>query len=386
MKHNPFKKLYLIILIVPIFSCTQSDPLSKLGIGKISLKELYEKILKDGLADINVVNDENYDTIYTHNINGNLNLRSILWTNTDEYKYDTLYAIKLNIGTDSIQFLGNISYRPGKGNVTKEKLKSIMELYETWYGKPTFEFSNYKSVEKIYEIDSLHKKLINIKEKNVELNNRKSKLREMIRTAEVISPSNYYKVWMLKKFNLMISYSFNNSDSSYTNSYIKYESKDYKTISEKRREYIRQTAEMNDFIKIDINLDPFTKGDSEYTNRLNLTISSIFHNLPEEPRNIRNFKFDVIIKNEYLDTILVIENLEYDGIGILESAYYTGGASSPGGLLRYHVDYNQFSEDEKKYEELRKLRDRKIENGNFSDIKVLYNIKSIVFENGDVLK
>lgn len=386
MKQIRLEKLYLILLIVSGFSCTQSDPLSKVGIGKISSKEFFEKIQKDGLANIDAVNNEIYDTVYTFNLNQDPNLRSILWIHSDDYKFDTLYSIKLNLGTDSIQFLGKMSYRPGKGEVENEKMKTVLELYESWYGKPTFEFSNYESVEKIFEIDSLQKISLELKEKSAELKNSKSKLLEKIRTARVVLPSNYYKVWKLENFNLMISYNYNDSDSSYTNSFIKYESLNYKNVIENKRKNIRQTAKLNDYIKIDVNLDPFSEGDSPHTNRLNLSFLSIFHNLPEEPRNIRNFKFDVIIQNEYLDTLLVIESLEYDGIGILESAYSSGSSYSPSGILRYHVDYSPISNIGRQYEELRKLRKRKIENGNFNDIKVSYKIKSIVFENGDVIK
>lgn len=386
MKQIPLEKLYLILLIISGFSCTQSDPLSKVGIGKTSSKEFYEKLQKDGLANLEVVNDEIYDTVYTFKLNHDSNLRSILWIHTDEYRFDTLYAIKLNLGTDSIQFLGNMSYRPGKGIVENQKMKTILELYESWYGKPTFEFSNYESVEKIFVIDSLQKISLDLKKKNTELKNSKSKLLEKIRTAKVLIPSNYYRVWKLENFNLMISYNYNDSDSSYTNSFIKYESLNYKNIIENKKKNIRQTAELNDYIKIDINLDPFSEGDSPYTNRLNLSFFRIFHNLPEEPRNIRNFKFDVIIQNEYLDTLLVVEDLEYDGIGILESAYFSGSSYSPSGILKYYVDYSPSSNIGRQYEDLRKLRERKIENGNFNDIKVSYNIKSIVFENGDVIK
>jgi len=78
------------------------------------------------------------------------------------------------------------------------------------------------------------------------------------------------------------------------------------------------------------------------------------------------------------------------GIGILESAYLQVEHPRPGGLFKIPcLKLQSIQRRRKKISERtqEKLRDRKIENGNFSDhIKVLYNIKSIVFENGRCFK
>lgn len=392
MKNKINKIIFLLATATYTFSCNSRDPLSRNYIGDIATDEFYKKIQVDGLVEKSISSDEDYDTLYTYYINGDTTLRSILWTNKDDYDFDSLYSIKLNIGSDSTLFFGRMTYRPGKGEVKKEKLNSILALYKKWYGEPNYEFEYSEDIEKIFELDSLfllkknQDKEPESLDKSVSLNKTKSTLKEQLKNAKIIYPNGktHYTVWKLEKFNILISFNFDEKDTIYKNAYIKYEITNYKEKIENKKEYIRQNATLNDYIKIDINLDPFTE--NQYTNRLNLTISSIFHNLPEEPRNIRNFKFDVIIQNEYLDTLLVVEDLEYDGIGILESAYYRGVASSPGGLLRYYVDYSPFSNSGKQYEELRRLRERKIENRNFDDIKVSYNIKSIVFENGDVIK
>ncbi|TFV93181.1 hypothetical protein E4S40_13025 [Algoriphagus kandeliae] len=373
-----FRKINLFFLIGITslhFSCDSGDPIAKTEFGKIPTKSFYKNLIDEELVQVVYGGEEPYDTIYYFNINGDSTLKSVLWTHTDKYEFDTLQSIKINFGSDSVLFYDEMMFAPGKGEVSKEKLNLILEIYKKWYGEPKYSFSHNYSEVKISEIDSIFK-------------NKKSQSEKESIISQFLGgeDDNYFLVWNPEGFNLMISYRWEEIDSTITNGFIKYEVINYDKILNKRKEEIRNNASINDFISLRFYLDEFTEGMPPFTDRLNLRMFSVSHNLPEEPRNIEKFKFDVIFEDEYKDTILVVQDLEYDGYGILESAYSTGYTTSPSGRIEYYVDYYRYNENGRAFEELRKLRERKFSRRNLDDIKISANIKSIVFENGDVLK
>lgn len=367
----------LIILIIPalLFSCKKNDPISNSEFGEITTESFLTKLKNNEGLEIILGNESPYDTIYSYSINNKQNLNSTLWVNPDEYSFDTLYSIKLNLGTDSVLFLERKKYAPGKGDFRKSKLDSITNLYIEWYGEPSYTFSHYELSTKINEVDSL------FKDKKI-LSEKKSDI-----AAFFVQGSNInYIVWTKEKVNIMISYILNENDNIVSNGFVKYETKNYDEVLNTKRELIRKNASLNEYLSLEFYLGEFSNGTPPYTDRLNFTMNSFSHNLPEEPRNIKNFKFDVIFENEYKDTILTVKDLEYDGFGLLVSAYSRGFSSSPAGEVNYYVDYYRYNENGVPFEELRKLRERKALNRNLRDIKISYTIKSIVFENGDIIK
>lgn len=383
MNFRKINLLFLIGIISMHFSCDSGDPIAKTEFGKITTKSFYKNLLDEELVQMVYGGEELYDTVYYFNINGDSTLKSVLWTHTDKYEFDSIQSIKINFGSDSILYFGEKMFAPGKGNVSQEKLNSIIDLYKQWYGEPNFSFSDSKYEVRIGEVFSLND-LNSAKEKE-KTESKGIDLSKAIDLRDVASQHNYL-VWELDNFNLMISYSLNIADSLYDLAFIKYETKNYNEVIESRRQEILSKATLNDFVSTRFYLDEFTEGNPPFSDRLNLSMFSVSHNLPEEPRNIEKFKFDVIFEDEYKDTLLIIEDLEYDGYGILESAYSTGYTTSPSGKVVFYVDYYRFNEKGKPFEELRKLRERKFSSRNLDEIKISANIKSIVFENGDVLK
>lgn len=373
------KKMNFTLFYIIYFtfsSCSSNDPISEVDFGKISVMDFTTTMEEKGLLKIEKSEDEFYDTLkfFRIEIKGEHELRSTLWENPDGYEFDTLYSIKLNFGSDSLLFFDKMVYRPGKGEISNKKLNSVLELFKGWYGEPNFTFRGSQYFSEIYKVIEAQAKQKEITKKGT-----------LAGTIDVRSRVSNYLVWEQEGFNLMISYSQSGEDSLFSSNTIRYEIKEYQDLLQKKKDDVRKKAGLNDYINLDLNLNSFSEADFPYTDRLNLYISSLGHKLPEEERDITKFRFNVIIKNEYGDILLTLNDLNIDFEYPLESpsdGYFT---SKTGGYS-FSVDFNRNNSQGNSYEKLRRLREQKVASGNFADIKIEHEITAIIFEDGEVLK
>lgn len=382
MKTGKLNSVISISIILLLFSCNSRDPLSRTKFGKISPDAFFFQLIDDDQVDIISGEEFLFDSIFFFNINEDSMLRSVIRVNTERKDLDSLYSLKLNFGSDSVEFSNGMLFYPGEGLVSEQKLNSVLRLYKKWYGEPDLFLVGDEYETEISKVVSIIEKN---KMKNLDKNS--SDVMDISKSIDIrdVSLQHTYFIWMSKNFNLMIGHTLNLIDSVYISGFIKYEHVNLTQIIQSKEEQIRNNASLNDYVFMKLNLDSFSEGNHPFTDRLNLSVFSVKHSLPEEPRNIKKFKFEVIIEDEYKDTLLVVENFEFDG-GVLESAYETGYTRSPSGIFNFYVDYDRYNEVGKSFENLRRIRDKKLSNGKLKDFNIKYNIKSIVFENGDVLK
>lgn len=367
----------IILIVIFLNSCqTNKDPIASVPFGKISVTNFLEKFSKRSLIEIIEDSSEEGDVTVFYKLGGDSKLKSKLVINPGRFKFETVNSLEIFFGSDSVRgFFEETVYRPGKGEIGSVKLNSVIDLLKEWHGEPNLSFRESEFFEEIHEV-------IKAKKKQEETIQKKGKLAASF---DAMNGFGNYLVWELDGFNLMISYRENIDDSLYSFNSIRYEIKEFQNVLEKEKEELLKSAELNDYIDMRLNLDSFTEGQFPYTDRLNLSAIGIGHKLPEEERDIRRFKFDAIFKNEYDDQILLIKDVDLELESPLQSPSSGLFRKTTGGYS-YSVFFNRNNSNSQDYEKLRRLREQKVSSGNFSDIKVEYQITAIIFEDGEVLK
>lgn len=371
------KGIGLIILTLIFFNSCQrnQDPMAWVPLGEISVSNFLEEFLEKGLIEIDDNPYESNDSIIFYTIGGDNKLKSSLSVNPGRYKFEKVNSVEFFFGSDSVKgFIEEMIYKPGKGGIGSEKLDSVIEQYKKWYGEPDLTFSESEFFSEIY-------KVIEAKENQKEL----AKKGKLAGAFSVMYGVSHYLVWEQEGFNFMISYRENNGDSLFSFNTIRYELKGFQDILEKEKKDVLKRANLNDYIDLSLNLDSFTEAQFPYTDRLNLSAIGIGHKLPEEERDIRRFKFDAIFKNEYGDLILIIPDVDLELESPLQSPS-SGLFRKTSGGYSYSVFFNRNNSNGQDYEKLRRLREQKVSSGNFSDIKIEYEITAIIFEDGEVIK
>lgn len=369
----------LVIIIAFISSCNSNkDPIQASDFKYLSQNELVQVLTQKKVLEIEYNLNEIYDTLYFFNLNKDDNLKSVLWINPEEYHFDKVNSLKINFGSDSVMLFGQMIYSPGKGFTEKKKVDKILDIYLTYFGKPDAVLD--RSIEEMTLIDNVFLKL-------KEENKGKEKI-DLSNSVDIRDVQNIYKyyVWELNEYKIMICSFSSFSDSSLHLGFIKYEVNDLAKILNSKREEIRKNARLNDFINMELNLSPFTESSKKnYTDRMNIVGFSVGHILPEESRSIKQFKFNLIIENEYKDILLTINDLELTLDYPLKSPS-NGVFSTKRDQFYWTVDYNRYVAASNNFENLRILMERKIEQGRFNDIKLRHELTAIIFEDGEVLK
>ncbi|MBA4302199.1 MAG: hypothetical protein C0433_19160 [Cyclobacterium sp.] len=364
----------IVLLIFFLNACqNKQDPMASIPLGEISGSEFLEKFLKQGLIEINSFEDT--DSLITYKIGTDKQFQSTLWVNPGRYKFQKVNSVEILFGSDSVSgFLEEMIYKPGEGDLEREKLNSVIDQFKNWYGEPHITFSHSELFSEIYKVIEVNKN-----------QNEGAKRGKLAGAFDAMYGISRYLIWQLDGYNLMISYRENEDDSLSSLNTIRYEVNRFEDILKKEKEKVLKSAVLNDYIDMSLNLDPFTEAQFPYTDRLNLSAIGIGHKLPEEERDIRRFKFDAIVKNEYGDLILLIPDVDLELDSPLQSPS-SGLFRKTSGGYSYSVFFNRNNSNGQDYEKLRRLREQKISSGNFSDIKLEYEITAIIFEDGEVIK
>lgn len=382
--NKALEKFGLVSVIWMFLACDSGqDPIIASNFKELDHNELVEILVQKKALDVLYDVNEFYDTLYFFKINNDMDLKSVLWVNPEGYNFENVNSLKINFGSDSVMFFGQMDYRPGKGDMEKEKLEKVLGYYLKFYGEPDIQLNrSYDDFKLINDVELEFEKRKVQKENTAD---RKFDISNSISIHDIFNIYNY-KVWSLSEYKLMICDFYHKSDSTRLFGYIKYEVNDLAKVLADKREEIRRNASLDDYINMDLNLNPFSNSPMQsYTDRLNIVGSRLGHILAEESRDIKQFKFNVFIEDEYEDIILTINDLELSLDYPLE-APNNGGFSAKSGQFQWTVDYNRNSSNSRDFEKLRILRERKVELGKFDDINLRYEITAIIFDDGDVLK
>jgi len=374
-------KIALLLFSLILFQgCSQSDPLGEVEFGKKSVVEFKEDFLTKGILETLVINDEVYDTVLFYTLDEESQLKVPLWTNTDIYDFDTLYSFKLNFGSDSTLSFDKRVYSPRIGNFSQERLDLVIKIYKEWYGEP--DYTGQSAIK--------YNSLINDYLEPNKAEEKENKKKEapplpidLRNFGKIGKCCEHYLVWELENYRVMIYYtSIFSTGGSYRNGFIKYEDLNYENKIYDRYIFIRMNASTNDYISMRLYLDPFTEAEFPYSDQLNLVVYDVGHNLLEEPRSIRKFKFDVTYEDEYGDEILNSEGLQITNDLNLE--FPRNGVSTS--LSSNFLFKAYFNRNAPGYEKLRLMRESNNTKPYRSGIIIKYRITHIIFEDGEILK
>ncbi len=365
------KGCFFLLFNFLLFSCGKSDdPLKSVDFGISDPEEITGIFEQQKLLSL----DEEGNTFIK--INGEKsNLRSTFEVN-EYYNFKKLESLTMRYGADSsylqVNGIKEYYYSPASGATSKSKLDSITQMYISWYGIPSFRFKSREYLRFIDEADKKNTYLKGIQEEKPEY------------YKYLIDDVGYdYIIWKSPQHNILMYYNFYESDSAYHNVTLRYESPDFHQTHMVYRDSLSSLATPTDLVEIgNIYIKPFEKTESPYTDRMQIQFDWLTHNLPVESRGIKKFKFDLILMDEYEDELLKLEGLEIEPSIPLASAIYPGYPSPRTSESYTHrVDYYRYSDKSKDFEKVRKEREK-----GWDQVKTRYEITSVIFEDGEVLK
>ena len=247
-------------------------------------------------------------------------IRGIVNYNADVYDFDTVFSMKIDFGSDSLDFTPKNLYRPGKGLLEKEKLEKVLGQYRMFYGAPDYTFKSKKHFDLVNDAISFEESGIRLAGIDTSSTFFKLELED-----KVYPNQSYYLIWKETGFNLVIHYRFDLRNSTYSSAFIKYDSENYGEEILKRRIAIKSEATPNDYVTMSLYLDPFTSISYSRTDQVNILITDIGHNLEEDQRNIKKFKFNILFRDEYEKLLTKIDNIEIEPPYVLEAPDLMGG-------------------------------------------------------------
>lgn len=373
------KKILSICVLLILISCSKNgDPFSDIEFGKIKKNEFIKSMESKKV----LIPDEKNTTRFTYFLTTSgkkfpisVYLNEERWL--DKYNFGNLRKIEFNIGTDTKE---NDYVCKGCGPISKEDVDIIYKYYIEQYGKPDslVEKSKYtysKDMSKMFD-EMAH--------------NKPSVLDKTV-------PKSKRAVWMENNFKLIIDiphptknkskggkFYYNMPYSQEGDVSIKYEMKNYKEEFNKILDSIRISLKPNDILTLNID-NPTWYNLNNGNSRLELKLGEITRKDREEPKRVKGFKYDIVITDSFNEELYRFENRTFD---INNSQSYLESRPSKGQIGQvmfidanqlFYVNYNNFSEQGRKFEHIRNLV-------NTNKIKVKADIKKILYEDNSILQ
>lgn len=367
--------LFLKAAILVSFCTPVPDPIASIDFGKVSKSELKESLENKNLIEIVDFEHGNIGELTFLKLNNDSRLNTVLSINQERFHFNEVISINLEFGSDSLRLFNENAYRPGKGKIDRAKVNSVLDIYRKWYGEPDFTHVSPEFFTNVFEILEEQEK-----------NKTKSQSIGLAGSLDPLYGINRYLVWQLDDFNLMISYRQDGEDSLFSNNFIRYEAKNYKDVLNNITKDILSKSELNDYISMHLDISPVRKSTDPYTDEFEIIGSKFGHILFAESRDILKFKFDVKVEDEYGDSILTLYDLELDLKYPLRAPSKINGFEFQSSSFAWTVHYNRHEVISENYEKLRLLTEKKASLGKNQDIKLKYEIKAIIFNDGSVLK
>ncbi len=365
------KKVIFSVLIVTTALCLScnkiTDIFSEVKFGEISQLNFEKEMLQ------NKIFNKNKDSLgFTFHMQvDTLKLPVSIYTNNDNFytfgKFGKLRNLSIDLTdyesrkSDFGDFFETLPTGMSKSNVDK-----IYQKYVLNYGEPD------SLIEKDeYDKDFMPKGLVIPKSKKA--------------------------VWLTKNFKLTFNMPFPNTakDKNYEYYYgrdfgekasINYEMYNYKEECDRIRDSIRKTYQPNDIVKMVaykpewVTINEIHNG-HRYNTMFKITCGRLERKDVLDPRRVKAIRYEIVITDLFKKELYRITDLTYELKNPLNPIYNSGGLvevydsnQNPG--ITYSAKFNEKNE---KLENLKKY--------NFSNsVKCNVDIKSIVFDDGDILE
>lgn len=347
-KLNNIKYLISIASILLFSGCKNDrlrDPLLGLRLGSEN-KEWKEKVRL--LEETGLLRDKMYNNEYeTYLVYGQDSIKTVTKINHDNYLETDLLSVKINLNTDTVRIDSNRNYYlRGSGKPKSESIEKSLKWLTSLYGKPDKVF---------YAKDSM----LNFSD-------------YMYFDSTALVHRWTEQDYQIELFQDISKFEFTPGNDQGT--YILFLVKDYKNKLALEKERIRLTLKPKDIITTSYIDRPKFSVLSYNVHKIELTIPMIQRRGVEEPRGVSDIKFDVIFKNQFKEEVGRIENfvLHFDKPINGYEPY-----QQPMNGYAFYVNYNPFSQDGRQFTFIR---------DNIKNITPEFDIKKIVFEDGQVLE
>jgi hypothetical protein len=368
------KRIVTLCVSILLISCSKNpDPFSEIEFGKIS-KNQYVKLMKSEKV---LIPDEKDTTYLRYFLNTNdKKFPIIVYINEERwlenYNFGKLRKIEFNIGPDTNE---NESDCRGCGPISKDDVDLIYNYYLEQYGKPDslVEKNKYTYGGDKYK-DRLQKALDEINHTNPQI--------------DKTVPKSKRAIWMKNNFKLIIDiphptkdeskggkfyYNMRNSEKGDVS--ITYEMKNYKEEFNRIFDSIRLSLKPNDIIDLHL------KNPNWYTlntnnSKLVIEIGQVFRKGKEEPKRVKGFKYDIVFTNSFDEELYRFKNRTFD---IDNEQNYLEALAFIDLQMTFNVDYNNFSEQGEKLENLKNfIKSNKV--------KIRADIKKVLYEDNTILQ
>ncbi len=402
-KSKTMKNILFTISSIFLISCNSEDPFEKVKFGFEKEKTFVHEGIKNGRFSL-LTTDK--DSLLRYNIDGN---PLVVYTNPSYYYKGkgALRAMTVSTGEDSVFTKYSKYKKVGRGQVLKEKVDNIYETYLDWYGEPdslTEETVKEKAERKAKEMEALMSKSSPKSKSSSEddLDDfvfddpvyTDEELREQKKKAyeDSIRPPRRRAVWIRDNFTLVFNSEFPKRDSLFNGEYyydsyeaptIRYEMKDYDSRINWIKDSIANSLTPNDVVGFDVNKGKWASiTDYFYDSKFQITISNIHRKDKEEKRHVKAFRFDIVIKDDFDEEIIRIEDYTHKCEKKLwsrrEESMYIQDMSG----WNYSISYNSRNYNDPLAMGLEKARKYSLQN----DLKFSLDITSISYSDGTVLK
>lgn len=365
-----FRTTVLIFITLSLLACKQKmkePPLTELiGLNETRWKEQVKLLTNENMLfnKWDVENFEDFHQYQTYFINGKDSLKTELTINDGSYYFGKLRSLVFSLKKDSIVEYGGgyKSYIRDHYPRNKKEVDKLLDWFVKLYGKPSDTISNLI-------VETSNSSNMNSKDSILDWEDIDQIIKEMERS---YTPQSIKYLWEKEKFNIEFYKEFTSQDTvNYDNAYIKYLVKDFTDEVERISDSIRITLQPQDLIKIDFEypqwdeITPFLK-------TFQIQTSIISRDGIEETRGITAFKFDLVILDKFNEEVYRLTDIK---VNLIQTLFpYSIPVLINNQIIS--LKYNPYVQTFSKLENARK---------NNSKLKFRSEIKSVVFEDGEVL-
>lgn len=360
-------KNLLLLLIVTIIGCSKNkDPFQYVDFEKVDYNEFRLENLKQNL--FTEINEDSTSFRY-YIIDANKKYPTEIYLNSDNYNFGKLRDIYINLSGDSIFFYGKNVYKRASGSRLKTDIDDIYELYCKWYGEPDSIFVEPNRYRNLDIFESMYDTGVKTLDTSVTPSIsfwKKDKF-----------DLEFYKTYLKKKLNYDSLKVYNEG------AYISYKMKGHSSELAKIKDSIRKSLTPNDLISIKVSNPKWVDVDLNLYQGCNTLFQIEYGKIKrkdlEEPRSISEIRFDIVISDsfnkELLKILNVTQQLEKPLREEKNGVYYNVTATNSKVFNRV---YNSNWENSFETENARIY-------SKSNKIKAFADIKSVVFEDGEVL-
>ncbi len=366
------KLYYILILLALIYSCNPriDNPLMNFQIGE-SEESWKKKIKQDFESGLLTEQYENEDIYRYYFVNGKDSIFADVHFNSDNYNFGKLRTLKFDLRGDTTNYFRKKEYMRSYGPRSIKTVDKLLDWFIEYYGSPNDSIPKIPLEEQV----ALLNKKLNSDEKFQEIYYIKPEMGALIWTKDNYTIEFYRQEEIKLPFDTV-------PVQDYSNAYIVYKIKNLEEELKKVTEPIRIKFSAKDVAHVSVEYPEWEKLNNknywEYDYEFKIDISQVQRIGREEPRNITDVQFDIVLTDAFENEICRLRDIKCE---LDEPIELHKGFLIPSVDFVYTMQYNSHSNhvDVINLEKARELNKT-------NKLKCHSEVTAVVFEDGEVLK